>query len=88
MFIPTPKRQAIFPEVPFAGAEGYIVRPATAKSYGAGDHQPCPKCTAPMYIARRTPHSTAIGSEMQVFSCMKCDEQINRVVNENGAVTG
>jgi hypothetical protein len=41
-------------------------------------HTDCPKCDAPMYLARITPDK--LGHDERTFECFECDHSVTEVV--------
>ena len=55
------------------------------RAYGATDRIQCQKCPGKMIVSRRSPHPT-LGDdyEIQVLSCLLCDYEVTRAVDEHG----
>ena len=56
-----------------------------AAPYGVNDKQPCPDCSAPMFVCRRAP-ATKPGCELQLLTCSSCSATRARTVDAEGRV--
>jgi hypothetical protein len=57
----------------------------TARSFGADDRPVCPQCGKIMWLTRRGPNGEFdLTHERQTFSCIKCEYEVQRIVDAEG----
>ena len=56
-----------------------------ARHFGAHDKPPCANCGNRTFLTRRSPASSyALDLERQIFTCLECSQDFERVVDANG----
>jgi len=55
------------------------------RTFGADDRPSCPICNKPTLLTRRSPPANYdLRYELQIFVCLVCDHQIERIVDVDG----
>jgi hypothetical protein len=57
----------------------------SVRRFGAHDRPPCANCGNRTFLTRRSPASSnALQFERQIFTCLQCDQDFERVVDVEG----
>ena len=60
-------------------------QPRNPRSFGADDKPRCPNCGEPTSLTRRAPAAEhALKYEQQTFTCRRCEQEFERVVDARG----
>jgi hypothetical protein len=54
------------------------------RNFGVNDKPPCANCGQPTSLIRRSPDHFDRRCERQIFACFKCDNEVERLVDESG----